>query len=121
MTVTPSLGKVINAVVLLKRLDGSVLATGNTGTKGSATFTGLAENLGPLLVEVLGSGSATYFDEARGTMLPFASGQMMRAAIDNARANADIGVSAFTTAAAARAAQLSGGMNAARGTANDRS
>ncbi len=113
MTVTPSLGKVLNADVMLKRLDGSVLATQSTGSKGSASFTGLADNLGPLLVEVVGSASATYFDEAKGTMLPFASGQVMRAAVDAARANADIGVSALTTAAAARAGQLAGGMTAA--------
>ncbi|MES3023317.1 MAG: hypothetical protein V4857_17270 [Pseudomonadota bacterium] len=113
MTFTPSLGKVLNAVVQLKLANGTVIATAHTGTVGSVTFSNVPQNSGPLLVEVLGSTSATYYDEATNTFLPFGPERMLRTAVVASAANSNIAVTAFTTMAVARAVQLTGGLNAA--------
>ncbi|MES3023316.1 MAG: hypothetical protein V4857_17265 [Pseudomonadota bacterium] len=113
MTFTPSLGKVLNAVVQLKLADGTLLASADTGSAGTVTFNNVPQNAGPLLVDVLGNASAIYYDEATNSFLPFGPERLLRAAVTGSAANGNIGVTAFTTMAVARALQLAGGLNAA--------
>ncbi|WP_106760203.1 hypothetical protein [Massilia glaciei] len=113
MTFTPSLGKVLNAVVQLKLANGTVIGTLNTGSTGTVTFANVPQSSGPLLVEVLGGANATYYDEATNTYLPFGPDRILRTAVVASAANSNVAVTAFTTMAVARANALTGGLTAA--------
>ncbi len=64
VTVTPSLGKILNAKVILRNArTGVQLGTGNTGNTGSAKLTVPVTSV-PVVVEVQSTG-ATYFDESK--------------------------------------------------------
>ena len=103
VSITPSLGKINNADVVIKKADGSVLATLNMGSLGSVTFSDLPAN-SPLLVEVKGTASATYYDEARNTNPAFDTSMTLRAAFITPAAGGSInvGVTPLTDVAVAR-------------------
>ncbi|MES1981107.1 MAG: HYR domain-containing protein [Pseudomonadota bacterium] len=102
LTVTPSLGKISNADVVLKRPDGTVLNTVNTGTLGTATFSNVPGN-SPLLIEVKGTTNSTYYDEAVNSTQAFANTLNLRGAIlTPATGVINVGVTPLTEAAVAR-------------------
>ena len=103
VSITPSLGKINNADVAIKKADGSVLATLNMGSLGSVTFSDLPAN-SPLLVEVKGTASATYYDEARNTNPAFDTSMTLRAAFITPAAGGsmNVGVTPLTDVAVAR-------------------
>lgn len=98
MTVTPSLGKILNAKVTLKNAKTkALLGTANTGNLGKVSFQ-VPKDIKDVLIEVSGGGVAKYFDEAKGEQdLP--SGVTLRAAATAITDNTDVGVSVFTEAA----------------------
>jgi len=105
VTVTPALGRLVGAIVTVRKLDGSALGSATTGaTSGTATIAIDAAYSGPLLVEVAGAAGASYFDEAAGVVVAFPAGEVMRALA--ATVQPDIGVTTLTEMAyqAARAA-----------------
>ena len=98
MTVTPSLGKILNAKVTLKNAKTkAILGTANTGNLGKVSFQ-VPKDIKDVLIEVSGGGVAKYFDEAKGEQdLP--SSVTLRAAATAITDNTDVGVSVFTEAA----------------------
>ena len=98
MTVTPSLGKILNAKVTLKNAKTkAILGTANTGNLGKVSFQ-VPKDIKDVLIEVSGGGVAKYFDEAKGEQdLP--SSVTLRAAATAITDNTNVGVSVFTEAA----------------------
>lgn len=106
ITVTPSLGQINNADVILKQLStGATLGTLNTGTSGTVTFSNIAANSGALAIEVKPTSTSTYFDEA--TAQNAALTQSLHA-LAELSGNANVGVTAWTEAAYRRALALAG-------------
>lgn len=69
ITVTPSLGKVLNTDVKVECLPtGLIMGTGNTGSTGSSTFDLTGSCAGPLFVELISTATSSYYDEALGKM-----------------------------------------------------
>lgn len=69
ITVTPSLGKVLNTDIKVECLPtGTVMGTGNTGSTGSSTFDLTGSCAGPLFVELISTATSSYYDEALGKM-----------------------------------------------------
>ena len=106
MTVATSLGKFSPGTkVKLKKSDGTELSTGSIGADGKATLT-FSGYAGPVVVEVLGGAGVTYYDEkldpltGKGTTQNFIDGQKLIAALPAAQA--EVGVTALTHAAAAQ-------------------
>ena len=109
ITVTPSLGKIFNANVILKNAKTkAILGTANTGNLGKVNFQ-INKAITDILVEVEGGGVAEYFDEAKGEQdLP--SGVTLRAAASAITDNSNVGVSVFTEAAVQHAEKLTDGL-----------
>jgi hypothetical protein len=103
--------------VLLKRLDGVQIASLNTGTIGAVTFANVPADTGSVLIEIKGSASSQYYDEALQTAVAFGAEKVLRSAVAVLQASANIGVSALTEAAVARAEKMNGGLTAANITA----
>ncbi|MGH8503712.1 MAG: hypothetical protein ACREVE_14840 [Gammaproteobacteria bacterium] len=81
LSATPNLGVVIRATVNFYRNDGTtLLRTGNTGAQGVVEVN-VGSYRGPVVVEVLGSDNARYYDEAAGTLVPFPVGSKMYALV----------------------------------------
>ena len=96
VTVTPSLGKILNAKVTLKNAKtGATLGTGNTDNTGIATFTA-TKTSDPVVVEVQGSSTATYYDEKSANNLPLTAAKTIRALAPTLTDNANIGVTVLT-------------------------
>lgn len=97
--VTPSLGKILNAKVVLRNAKTGVqLGTGNTGNSGVATFSA-TKTSEPVVVEVQGSDTAKYVDEsklseANDGEVNFNAGQKIRVVIPALTSN--VGVSTLT-------------------------
>ena len=103
LTITPSLGKVLKAKVVLKNAaNNAPLGEQNTGTSGKVTFT-VPSSVSTVIAEVQGGNGAQYFDEAKGQMVDLPVGAMIRAATTVVTANSEIGVTALTEAAVKRA------------------
>ena len=65
LTVTPSLGKILNAKVIARNAKSGIeIGTGNTGNTGIATFN-VTKTTDPVVVEVQGSATAKYVDESK--------------------------------------------------------
>ncbi|MCP5174097.1 MAG: hypothetical protein H6996_03205 [Moraxellaceae bacterium] len=97
VTVTPSLGKILNAKVVLKNAKtGKELGSGGTGNTGIATFTA-QKTSDPVVVEVMGQAGAKYFDESKGEEVDFDAGKQIRAALPMLEDK--IGVSTLTEVA----------------------
>lgn len=79
LTITPSLGAVFNATVVVRDAAGNVVGTGDTGSTGMLTLR--ATGRGPYVVEVQGDANATYFDESIGGTRPFPAPQAIRALV----------------------------------------
>lgn len=103
VTITPSLGKILNAKVVLKNAkNGAMLGEGTTGNTGVATFTA-TKTADPVVVEVMGvdgAQGAMYFDEAKNANVPFPSSKKIRAIAPTLENDANIGVSVLTELAA---------------------
>ena len=109
VTVTPSLGRISNARVILRDANsGHELVRGFLGTNGKAEFK-IDKTVSSVIVEITGDGGGNYFDEAKGDKsLP--SGFSMRAASAVSGSN-NIGVTMLTEAAVQRATDLPGGLS----------
>ncbi len=108
ITVTPSLGKIFNANVILKNAKTkAILGTANTGNLGKVNFQ-INKAITDILVEVEGGGVAEYFDEAKGKQaLPANVALRAAASVVN---NSNVGVSVFTEAAVQHAEKLAEGL-----------
>lgn len=108
ITITPSLGKILNAKVILKNArTNAEIGTANTGNLGKVSFN-VPKNVDTIIVEVVGGGAAKYFDEAKGEQ-PLPNTVTLRAAapiVDKS----NVGVSVFTEAAVKNAEKLVGGL-----------
>lgn len=108
LTVTPSLGKILNAKVKLKNAaNNAPIGEQNTGSTGKATFT-IPSTVSTVIAEVQGGNGAQYFDEATGQMVDLPLGAIIRAATTIVANNSEIGVTALTEAAVKRAETLAG-------------
>lgn len=109
LTVSPSLGKILNAKVTLKNAKTkAILGTGNTSSLGKVSFQ-VPKDVQDVVIEVEGGATAKYFDEAKGEQdLP--STVKIRAAAP-VTDKADIGVSVFTEAAVKHAEKLTDGLS----------
>ncbi|MFO1391933.1 MAG: IPT/TIG domain-containing protein [Agitococcus sp.] len=108
LTITPSLGKILNAKVKLKNAaNNAPLGETTTGTTGTATFN-VPATVNTVIAEVIGGGSATYFDEAKNAMVPMPASTVIRAATSLVNTNSEIGVTALTEAMVKRAETLAG-------------
>jgi len=107
VTVTPSLGKILNAKVVLKNAKtGAELGIGNTGNTGIATITA-TQTSDPVVAEVQGQAGAKYFDESQKSEVNFAAGQIIRAVVPTITSN--IGVTTLTEVAYQAAVKKAGG------------
>lgn len=111
VTVTPSLGKITNAKVILRNAKtGTILGSGNTGSKGVATFTAKVSST-PAVIEVQGSDGAqgaTYFDEATNSNRPLPATQIIRAVTPNVGNSPNFGVTVLTELAYQSAVKAAG-------------
>ncbi|PTQ87534.1 PA14 domain-containing protein [Agitococcus lubricus] len=109
ITVTPSLGKITNANVILRNArSGAEIGKGNTGSSGFVVFN-IPKTVDTIVVEVSGNSSAQYFDEAKGVQ-NFPSNVTLRAA-SSVVTNTHLGVSILTEAAVQRAESLPDGLS----------
>jgi hypothetical protein len=110
LTVTPSLGKILNAKVVARNATtGAEIGKGNTGNTGIATFN-VTKTADPVVVEVQGDTGVKYFDESKMAEVNFSAGQTIRAVTSSLTAN--IGVSALTDVAYKTALKNTGGSDA---------
>ena len=108
LTITPSLGKILKAKVVLKNAaNNAPIGEQNTGTVGKVTFT-IPSTVSTVIAEVQGGNGAQYFDEATGQMVDLPAGSVLRAATTVVANNSEIGVTALTEAAVKRAETLAG-------------
>lgn len=114
VTVTPSLGKILNAKVVLKNAKtDATLGTGNTGNTGVATFSA-QKTSDPVVVEVMGvdgAQGATYFDEAKNDNIPLPATQKIRAIVPTLADNANVGVTVLTEFATQAAIKTAGDLS----------
>ncbi|MCO7189079.1 MULTISPECIES: hypothetical protein [unclassified Pseudoalteromonas] len=99
--VSPALGLIRNATVRLVLLANNTPiegATGNTGESGVATIALSSAIDEPFIVEVIGGGSAEYFDEAKGTFLALPADATLRAVLGAFQS--EVGVTTLTEIAA---------------------
>jgi hypothetical protein len=100
VTITPSLGRfAAGCPVELRGSDGTLLGTTTITSQGTASLS-ITNYTGPVIAQVKGSASCTYFDEATGTDKPFGTGQIMSAVLDSVRT--EFSINALTNLAAAR-------------------
>lgn len=104
VVVQPSLGLISQGVVELRKTDGTLLASENTGSSGKVSFS-LTEE-GPYLLKVCGSDGANYFDEGLKKDVPLATTQCLRSLIPDL-AHTEIGITALTEALVRRLEQQS--------------
>lgn len=108
LTVTPSLGKILNAKVKLKNAaNNAPLGETTTGTTGKAIFN-VPASVTTVIAEVQGGNGAKYFDEAKQQMVDMPATTVIRAAASVVNTNSEIGVTALTEAAVQRAEALAG-------------
>ncbi|RDL45996.1 hypothetical protein DN730_02850 [Marinomonas piezotolerans] len=82
LSITPSLGKVSNAEVILFQSDGSTqLARGELADDGTIKISYSGSYSGPIIVAVKGDSDAVYFDEASNTTVSFGAGKLLRAIV----------------------------------------
>jgi|GEM_PF-2183630 len=100
VTITPSLGRFSTACVVdIRTSSGDLLGTRPINANGSVTI-GVVGYAGPIIAQVRGSDTCTYYDEARNTDQPFGAGQTLSAVVDTVRTELSINV--LTNLAAAR-------------------
>lgn len=85
ITVTPSLGKILNAKVVLRNAKTGVeLGTGNTGTIGSAVVK-ITPTTDPVVAEIQLPQGTQYFDEAKNALATVATDTNLRAVLPTIR------------------------------------
>jgi len=101
LTVTPSLGKINNArVVLRKAATNAVIGSpAIIGASGVVQFKNVPVNAGPVVVEVQGvdgAQNATYFDESANANVNFPASEKIRAVVPAVSGNVNVGVTVLT-------------------------
>lgn len=102
ITITPVLGKVLNAEVTLESADHSYKVTANTSSTGSVTFTNVPNNIELFMATVTGGATATYLEEADAFKAQaLDAGAKLRVAfiLTGDNISADIPITALTEAA----------------------
>ena len=95
VTVTPSLGKVFDAAVEVRcAATGTTLGSGVIGATGSIALTLTGSCTGPVIIELLASGTSTYFDEQSNAVTSLPSGTQLRSVLPSLAA--DTGTIAIT-------------------------
>ncbi|PTQ89178.1 hypothetical protein [Agitococcus lubricus] len=90
VTVTPSLGKILNAKVILRNAKtGTELGTGTTGTTGSAQIKAI-KTTDPVVAEVQLPSGTQYYDEAKQALATVSTATSIRAALPALRTNLGI-------------------------------
>ncbi len=109
LTVTPSLGKILNAKVIARNaITGVELGSGMTdSTTGIAKFTA-QKTTNPVVIEVQGSNTAMYFDEASNSNVPLPVTQKIRAIAPNLGDTPNFGVTVLTDLAYQAAVKAAG-------------
>lgn len=79
LTVTPSLGLVRHADVVVRDAGNTVVGSGTTGSSGTASIR--VPGNGPWVVTVAGNAEAEYFDENTGTFVALPAGEEIRALV----------------------------------------
>ncbi|MCB1659680.1 MAG: hypothetical protein KDI39_15790 [Pseudomonadales bacterium] len=114
VTVTPSLGKILNAKVVLKNAKtGAELGSGKTDDTGTAKIN-TQKTTDPVVVEVQGvdgAQGATYFDEAKNDNIPLPATQKIRAIVPTLADNANVGVTVLTEFATQAAIKTAGDLS----------
>jgi hypothetical protein len=114
VTITPSLGKILNAKVVLKNAKtGAMLGEGTTGNTGVAAFTA-TKTTDPVVIEVQGvdgAQGAMYFDEAKNDNIPLPASQTIRAIVPTLADNANVGVTVLTEIATQAAIKTAGDLS----------
>lgn len=108
LTVTPSLGRISNARVVLRNAGSRSEIGTQSLVNGQATFR-VPASVTTLLAEVVPDTGATYFDEGTGNQQPLPAGTRLRAAFTLTGSTGAVGVTALTEAAVQRAETLAGG------------
>ncbi|PTQ87720.1 hypothetical protein [Agitococcus lubricus] len=109
LTVTPSLGKITNARVILRNAaTNTVIGEQNTGTSGKVTFN-VPASVNAVITEVQGGNGAQYFDEATGQMTALPTGVSLRAGASLVSANSELAITVLTEAALQYAQTLAAG------------
>ncbi len=112
ITIAPALGKVYNADVKVTSLDGKFTAMGNTSTTGTATFN-LPASVDAIKIDVIGTATSTYFEEADLAERPYPAGITLSAATLVSSDGETFAVTPLTNAAVAYAMHHLGGLNKA--------
>ena len=114
LTVSPSLGKIFNAGIEVRCLaSGAVIGSGSTGATGSTAVALTASCSGPVIVEVVGNGGSSYFDENLNTTAPFTSGALRTVLASVSGAALNVAVTPLTEIATRQALQAAGGSESA--------
>lgn len=109
VTITPSLGKILNAKVIARNAaTGKELGSGMTDpTTGIAKFTA-EKTTSPVVIEVQGSSTAMYFDEASNANVPLPTTQKIRAIAPSLGDTPNFGVTVLTDLAYQAAVKAAG-------------
>lgn len=102
MVVTPSLGKMSNAFVQLRKPDGSEFSPdvgAELDADGTATVAVPASHTGPILVAVFANGQTEYFDESSGELENNDGAILPSMSVYLPEVKATVGVTPFTTMA----------------------
>ncbi|HEX5361441.1 MAG TPA: hypothetical protein VFW49_10185, partial [Fluviicoccus sp.] len=102
LIVTPSLGRISNARVVLRNSVTHAEIGSQALINGQATFQ-VPASVNAVLAEVVPETGATYFDEGTGSNQPLPAGTQLRAAFTLTAPSSNVGVTALTEAAVQRA------------------
>lgn len=113
ITVSPSLGKFSDgALVTIKKPDGTVLGSASiAGGLGQAIVAIQAGYTGPILIEVTGGDTVSYYDEGQKASKPFKTTDKLRALAPKVQAT--VGVTPATNAAVVELETTKGGLTTA--------
>lgn len=118
LTVAPSLGKILNAKVVLKnaanpsQVLGTQVTSNNVADSGMVSFN-VPAAVSNVIVEISknDSGTTQYFDEATNSLQDLPTGQTLHSMATLINDTSTIGVTAFTEAAYQQAAKQAGGLD----------
>lgn len=115
VTVTPSLGKVFDAAVEVRcAATGTTLGSGVIGATGSIALTLTGSCTGPVIIELLASGTSTYFDEQSNAVISLPSGTQLRSVLPSlAAVTGTIAITPLTEIAFQQALAAAGNVESA--------
>ncbi len=90
-------GQFRNALVVVRYPDGKEFGRALTDASAGMVTLRPGSYQGPLLIELHGSATATYYEEGKGTFVPFPEGEVIRSAIPRIERN--IGITPFSEVA----------------------